>query len=1034
MPRGRDRSDGVTDLAGTSDAAPTRALRIRFAGLSSGGGAFIAAWLVGAAVARLTGAAAVLLLLASTAVALAATVISARRAVRAVGVTEVVVATLTTVDVATPMTIGLRRPRRHVDGVVRIWDGGVELAAVDFDQFDDHDRTHVSVTFDVPGVVTNLTVEILSAGITGLVWMRRRETVVVEPTSIAPSPVGPTIDITAEPSRAQGVTLTRYGPKQGDVDGVRMWRDGDGDTAVHWPSTLRAGSLIVHDREASLDRTWVVEVTGSSLDDDTAARMVHTLLEGLRLGHDVVLRRHALGSESSGNSPDEPSSKEAVGTSTTDISIAHPDDARRMSAELIGPRSAGAAPRTRWFRRPIRLRAPIDTFTTVGVRSRWLTAAASMTGLGMLVGALGSDPTTTVTGGGGLVVGAVVSLWTSRRGAKPWWLRVMIPMATTGALAYIASTVGGITGLAQALRGPMPDLLMLLLVIHGFEVVDRRTLRVHQAISGVVLAYATGLRIDDRVGLWMAAWGIFVVAAVRASTWRAGTQQRVDASTARRAASFSGAIGTSCAATLAILLIVPVPDGPARLGLPAVSNDAPSAPTAGGLAGPTGAPPAPSDGTRGSLGEVGGYPGFSETMDTSVRGDLGDEIVLRVRAPKPDFWRGQTFTDFDGRSWSVDPATGRRRPGPQVDIPPTLGDVPLDSAGVEIEELVQTYYVEADLPNVIFAATRPSLVTLDGDLYPRPDGAIRSDVTLTKGSVYTVVSERVQVTAELLRRQGDVAAFFARFADPGQRELLDPYLAVPESTTQRTLDLATELRTPGASTYDTILAYQAWLSQNTAYDLDAPVPAEGADAVDDFLFVSQRGFCEQIASSLAIMLRTQGVPARIATGYVPGVRDKISGVFEVRASDAHAWVEVWFPGSGWQAFDPTASVPLSGEAPSGSVGGDLLTAAVSGVTSRPVEVGLAAAIGLMLLGAVRWVSERLRRRRRGRWGVLQDQFSALADSSAISNPQRASSLDDPRATDLGNVLDRAAFDPEWHDTDDEYRQTKSTLRELLRSG
>ena len=55
------------------------------------------------------------------------------------------------------------------------------------------------------------------------------------------------------------------------------------------------------------------------------------------------------------------------------------------------------------------------------------------------------------------------------------------------------------------------------------------------------------------------------------------------------------------------------------------------------------------------------------------------------------------------------------------------------------------------------------------------------------------------------------------------------------------------------------------------------------DAVDDFLFESRRGFCEQIASALAVMLRTQGVPARLATGYVPGERDRVAGVWKVRA-------------------------------------------------------------------------------------------------------------------------------------------------------
>src|SRR5690606_8327475 len=127
--------------------------------------------------------------------------------------------------------------------------------------------------------------------------------------------------------------------------------------------------------------------------------------------------------------------------------------------------------------------------------------------------------------------------------------------------------------------------------------------------------------------------------------------------------------------------------------------------------------------------------------------------------------------------------------------------------------------------------------------------------------------------------------------------------------------------------YDVIQAYVGWLGANVEYDLNAPLPDAGEDAVHDFLFDTRLGFCEQIASALTVMLRTQGVPARLATGYLPGSRDRIAGVFEVRASDAHAWVEVWFPESGWQAFDPTASVPLSADAQIGTLGADLAAGA-----------------------------------------------------------------------------------------------------------
>ncbi len=1001
-------------------AAPTTG-RVRFAGLSTGALSFVGAWMVGAAIARLTGAAAVLLLLAATLVAFGAAFVSGRRSLRSISVRGLAVAPLTTVATETAVLLQVSRAPVHRDGILRLSDGAYELATVSFDALDEHGTVHLNISFTTPGIVERLHVDIAHAGPVGLTWMRRTDTVPIEPIWVTPLPLGPGVDVETASSNVDGAVVTEHGPKHGDIDGVRTWRDGDGDTSVHWPSTLRAGSLIVHDRDTSLDRQWIVDLPAHSLDPDAAARVTHTLLEGLRMGHRVAVRRAAL------DDAGQPAR-------SAPVVVTQPDEARRWGAELIGVRQPHAGAPTPWYRRTLRIGARVDTFTSVGTRSRWLTALASLIALGMLIGALGADPTHIALGAGGLMIGTLISLWCARRNSRPWWLRILVGSATLAALASIASTVGGVSGLLEALRGPMPDLLMLLLVIHGFEVVDRRTLRVHQALSGVIMAYATGLRIDDRVGLWMAAWAVAIVAAVRATTRHDSVRQAHAAPRLHRVAKPIGAAFAAVLATLAVLSIVPVPDGPARLGLPALSNDAPKAPTAGGLASPSGDAPAPSDGTRGSLGEVGGYPGFAETMDTSVRGDLGDQIVMRVRAPKPDFWRGQTFTKFDGRLWSVSPDVGRRRNGPQIDVPATLGDLPRRGVALETEELVQTYYVEADLPNVVFAAARPDVVTLDGAVYTRPDGALRSDVTLNKGSVYTVVSKRTQVTSESLRAQGDISDGFAAVTDPTRRSLIEPYLAIPASTTQRTIDLANELRRPGASTYDTILAYQSWLSLNTEYDLNAPIPAEGADAVDDYLFVSQRGFCEQIASSLAIMLRSQGVPTRIATGYVPGVRDKVSGVFEVRASDAHAWVEVWFPDSGWQAFDPTASVPLSGEVEQGSVGGELVSAAISGIASRPVEIGLLVGFGTVVLAAFRAIVEFVRRRQRGRWGVLQDRFTELAGTDPITNPERAIAFDDSAAIDLATLLDQAAFDPTWQDTDTSYTRAGTALKTLKKAG
>jgi transglutaminase-like putative cysteine protease len=713
---------------------------------------------------------------------------------------------------------------------------------------------------------------------------------------------------------------------------------------------------------------------------------------------------------------------------------------------------------------PIRLRpAAVKPATSITGPTRWSAAAAAFASMAMLAGALDASPASFGLLLVAVAVGALVSLWSARRGGRrPLVVQAVMLLAIVAAVVMIAVQVAEVDGLLAALRGPLPDVLMLLVVLHGFEVVDRRTLRVHLAITFVLASYAAGLRIDAALGWWLVAWGVPFTASLLTTMRQPHARTDRDVLTPRSVSARRPGLGSVRVTgrrvvaitaigvgTLGVLSVVPIPDGPARLGLPALSVDAPGVPSPGGLARPDGSPPsdANSDATpdRGSIGDVVGYPGFTETLDTSVRGTLSDEIVMRVRAPEPAFWRGQTFTQFDGRTWTVSPELGQSQNGPVIEVEPTIGDA--IGSTVPSRELVQTYFVEQDLPNIVFAAQRPVQVIFDGSLWTRPDGALRSDVTLTAGSVYTVVSERIQVDADILRAQGDVGAFFTSFSEMSGGAEIQPFLELPPSTTTRTIELAASLRAPGASTYDTILAYEAWLGANTEYDLDAPVPAEGTDAVDDFLFESQLGYCEQIATTLTIMLRSQGVPARLATGYVSGERDRVSGVWNVRGSDAHAWVEVWFPQTGWQPFDPTAEVPLAADAGGDTVGGDLIAATLSSIASHRSQIVLVVLAAGVVLVATRIIALARYRRRRGRWGLLQDRFTRLADPTVLpgalpgrtvgaTNPQIAATIPDEhrRATalDVADELDRSAFDPSWVDDDQCFERTRSALATLER--
>jgi transglutaminase-like putative cysteine protease len=347
------------------------------------------------------------------------------------------------------------------------------------------------------------------------------------------------------------------------------------------------------------------------------------------------------------------------------------------------------------------------------------------------------------------------------------------------------------------------------------------------------------------------------------------------------------------------------------------------------------------------------YGGFSDTLDTSARFKLSDEVVLRVRADAPDYWRGTTFDTWDGRTWTRSESTGeqsRRRAG---ELPVGFGD----SDGGEAFD--QTVTVVAGPIDVVFGAYRMVDVDMSvGRAAIYDDGTLRRLDPLGDGAVYTVHSRRPLVTADLLRAH-----------DPLDEELAVAtqrrYLQLP-SVPARVRDLAAALAADQRSTYDTIRAMERWMGEHTTYTLDIPRLPRRADAVDQYLFVDQQGFCEQIASSLAVMLRSLGVPTRVATGYVAGEFDELSGQFTVRDSDAHAWVEVFFPGVGWQAFDPTASVPLSGEFDR-SLGGRLRRSfGVFDALKRPALV--VAVLGSIVAAAV--VVVRRRRRPRPTWAAL----------------------------------------------------------------
>ena len=134
------------------------------------------------------------------------------------------------------------------------------------------------------------------------------------------------------------------------------------------------------------------------------------------------------------------------------------------------------------------------------------------------------------------------------------------------------------------------------------------------------------------------------------------------------------------------------------------------------------------------------------------------------------------------------------------------------------------------------------------------------------------------------------------------------YLQLPDSVTDRTREKARQIvqQANAINPYDQARAIQDYL-RTLVYDESRVRPPDDRDWADYFLFSSQRGYCDDFATAMVVMLRSLNVPARLAQGYAGGALDPQLNAYVVRESVGHSWPEVYFPGYGWQRFEPTPS-------------------------------------------------------------------------------------------------------------------------------
>ena len=294
-------------------------------------------------------------------------------------------------------------------------------------------------------------------------------------------------------------------------------------------------------------------------------------------------------------------------------------------------------------------------------------------------------------------------------------------------------------------------------------------------------------------------------------------------------------------------------------------------------------------------------PGFSNQVNL---GDIGEiqtssRPVMHIRiwsalAVGPMKWRGAVLSEFDGKRWS----NPSRKP---ETIPVENEHVVLAPPGLAPPGRRINYHVDLEaLENdTLFFAGTPEILDLRARaLYRSETSGIRLGHALPRGFHYDVWSLLDDPP------EGAPPLYPPPVLPLAAREL---YLQLPRLDA-RIAGLARTFAAGETGDLARARSIERHLRSGYGYTLELP-RREVADPLANFLFARRQGHCEYLASSMAVMLRSLGIPARLATGFQSGVYNPVSGLWLVRSSDAHSWVEAWIPDYGWTTFDPTPADP-----------------------------------------------------------------------------------------------------------------------------
>ena len=296
------------------------------------------------------------------------------------------------------------------------------------------------------------------------------------------------------------------------------------------------------------------------------------------------------------------------------------------------------------------------------------------------------------------------------------------------------------------------------------------------------------------------------------------------------------------------------------------------------------------------------------TDDSSLGGSFvkDDTVVFEVKVTSRQYWKIETKNTYTSKGWEQVPENNN----------PTIY-----MSGMELGEperywgaqqstnpqLLAEFEVYEPFPFILYPYGINRVHAMDDTLFSHSKMAAKYSTTI-RGS------EGALDTYEIEFREPNYSLAALRVAEmsdyAAELEDFTPYLQLPQQLPQRVRDLAEEITAPIDNVYEKTRAIESYFKNNgfVYSQQNVAIPKAGDDYVDQFLFDTKSGYCDNFSTSMVVMLRALDIPARWVKGFAPG-ESVLNGsgerVYQITNNEAHSWVEAYMPGVGWMPFEPT---------------------------------------------------------------------------------------------------------------------------------